>query len=146
MATWESIYESRIVTPDGAAAKIQSGQRIFLTGNCSVPQKVLAALVKYAPNLQNVEICQALTVGPVPAREALTVNYTLPGPGRLVCALIDVRGRVVRRLEAGPRPAGAGRLRWTLGDGSGPALAPGVYFLRLFHGGQTVGKRVVVTR
>ncbi len=29
-----------------------------------MPQKVLAALVKYAPNVQNVEICQALTVGP----------------------------------------------------------------------------------
>jgi 4-hydroxybutyrate CoA-transferase len=64
MATWESIYESRIVTPEEAATKIQSGQRVFLTGNCSVPQKVLAALVKHAPNLQNVEIAQALTVGP----------------------------------------------------------------------------------
>jgi 4-hydroxybutyrate CoA-transferase len=64
MAAWEKIYESRIVTPEVAATKIQSDQRIFLTGNCSVPQKVLAALVKYAPNVQNVEICQALTVGP----------------------------------------------------------------------------------
>ena len=79
MATWESIYESRIVTPEEAAAKIQSGQRVFLTGNCSVPQKVLAALVKHAPNLQNVEIAQALTVGPAdyvsPAMEGhLRVN------------------------------------------------------------------------
>ena len=64
MAAWEKIYESRIVTPEVAATKIQSDQRIFLTGNCSVPQKVLAALVKHAPNVQNVEICQALTVGP----------------------------------------------------------------------------------
>jgi acetyl-CoA hydrolase len=38
--------------------------RIFLTGNCSVPQKILAALVEYAPELENVEICQALTIGP----------------------------------------------------------------------------------
>ncbi len=79
MATWESIYESRIVTPEEAAAKIQSDQRVFLTGNCSVPQKVLAALVKHAPNLQNVEIAQALTVGPAdyvsPAMEGhLRVN------------------------------------------------------------------------
>ena len=29
----------------------------------SVPQKLLAALVKHAPNVQDVEICQALTVG-----------------------------------------------------------------------------------
>ena len=35
-----------------------------MTGNVSVPQKLLAALVRYAPNLKDVEICQALSVGP----------------------------------------------------------------------------------
>jgi acetyl-CoA hydrolase len=58
------VYQSRIVTPEEAVKKIQSGQRVFLTGNCSTPQTVLAALVKHAPNLKDVEICQALTVGP----------------------------------------------------------------------------------
>src|SRR6058998_1802533 len=61
---WNSIYQSRIVTAQEAARVIQSGSRIFLTGNVSVPQKVLAALVDYAPSLHNVEICQALTIGP----------------------------------------------------------------------------------
>jgi len=64
MAAWNKTYESRIVTPEEAVRNIKSGQRLFLTGNCSVPQKVLAALVDYAPNLENVEVCQALTVGP----------------------------------------------------------------------------------
>src|SRR3989304_8341243 len=58
------LYQSRTVTAEEAVRKIQSGNRIFLTGNCSVPQKVLAALVEYAPQLSNVEICQALSVGP----------------------------------------------------------------------------------
>ena len=57
-------YKSRIVTPEEAVRKIKSNQRLFLTGNCSVPQKVLAALVDYAPQLENVEICQALSIGP----------------------------------------------------------------------------------
>ena len=62
---WTNIYQSRIVSPqDAVKAAIKSGNRIFLTGNVSVPQKVLAALVEYAPNLHNVEICQALTIGP----------------------------------------------------------------------------------
>jgi 4-hydroxybutyrate CoA-transferase len=61
---WTSVYKSRIVTADEAVRCIQSGNRIFLTGNVSVPQKCLGALVKYAPNLENVEICQALTIGP----------------------------------------------------------------------------------
>jgi 4-hydroxybutyrate CoA-transferase len=58
------LYQSRIVTADEAVRQIKPGNRIFLTGNCSVPQKVLGALVDYAPNLENVEICQALTIGP----------------------------------------------------------------------------------
>ncbi|GAB4445363.1 MAG: acetyl-CoA hydrolase/transferase C-terminal domain-containing protein [Anaerolineales bacterium] len=61
---WTSIYKSRIVTPQEAVrAAIKSGNRVFLTGNVSVPQKVLAALVEYAPHLKDVEICQALTIG-----------------------------------------------------------------------------------
>jgi 4-hydroxybutyrate CoA-transferase len=60
---WTSTYKSRVVTPHEAVKAVQSGNRIFLTGNVSVPQKVLAALVEYAPQLENVEICQALTVG-----------------------------------------------------------------------------------
>ena len=69
---WTSIYQSRIVSPqDAVQAAIKSGNRIFLTGNVSVPQKVLAALVDYAPNLHDVEICQALTIGPA--------DYVKPG-------------------------------------------------------------------
>jgi len=68
---WNSIYESKIVDSATAVRNIKSGQRLFLTGNCSVPQKVLASLVEYAPNLKNVEICQALTVGPA--------DYVKPG-------------------------------------------------------------------
>ncbi len=59
---WEKIYQSRVVTAEEAVRAIQSGNRIFLTGNCSVPRKLLKALIDYAPNLRDVEICQALTV------------------------------------------------------------------------------------
>lgn len=61
---WNSIYQSRITTAEEAVRSVKSGNRIFLTGNVSVPQKALAALVEYAPNIKNVEICQALTIGP----------------------------------------------------------------------------------
>jgi 4-hydroxybutyrate CoA-transferase len=61
---WTKIYQSRIVTAQDAVRQIKSGNRVFLTGNCSVPQTVLAALVDYAPQLHDIEIAQALTVGP----------------------------------------------------------------------------------
>jgi len=62
--SWKSIYQSRVVSADEAVKAINSGDRLFLTGNVSVPKTVLAALVRRAPELNNVEICQALTVGP----------------------------------------------------------------------------------
>jgi 4-hydroxybutyrate CoA-transferase len=58
------VYQSRVTSPEEAVKAIQSGNRIFLTGNVSVPKTVLAALVKRAKELKDVEICQALTVGP----------------------------------------------------------------------------------
>jgi len=63
MTAWLKMYQSKVVSPERAAEAIQSGQRMYLTGNCSVPQKVLAALVARAPQLHDVEIVQVLTVG-----------------------------------------------------------------------------------
>jgi 4-hydroxybutyrate CoA-transferase len=63
MAAWNSIFQQRTTTPDEAVRAIQPGHRCFLTGNCSVPQKVMKALVDYAPNLHDVEIVQVLTIG-----------------------------------------------------------------------------------
>lgn len=61
---WKSIYESRVCSAADAVRAIKSGNRVFMTGNVSVPQRLLAALVEYAPNLYDVEICQALSVAP----------------------------------------------------------------------------------
>jgi 4-hydroxybutyrate CoA-transferase len=63
MNGWTAIYKERVTTAEHAVRAIQSGRRVFLTGNCSVPQKVMSALVAYAPQLHNVEIVQVLTVG-----------------------------------------------------------------------------------
>ncbi|MBC8504588.1 MAG: acetyl-CoA hydrolase/transferase family protein [Anaerolineales bacterium] len=61
--SWVEQYKNKVVTAAEAVKAVQSGNRIFLTGNCSVPSTVLAALVDYAHNLEDVEICQALTIG-----------------------------------------------------------------------------------
>lgn len=62
--SWQSIYQSRVSTADQAIRAVKSGDRIFLTGNVSVPMELSKALVNRAPELKDVEICQALTVGP----------------------------------------------------------------------------------
>jgi len=58
------LLQRRITTAADAAKLIQSGTRLFLSGNCSVPRTVLGALVDRARELSNVEIVQVLTVGP----------------------------------------------------------------------------------
>ena len=61
---WQNLYRDRIQTAEQAVLRINSNMRVFLSGNCSVPQKVLEALTARAPQLSNVEIAQVLTVGP----------------------------------------------------------------------------------
>ncbi len=61
--SWMRTYESRVTTADEAVGAIKSGDRVFLTGNCSVPRVLIEALVRRAPELENVEICHSLTMG-----------------------------------------------------------------------------------
>jgi 4-hydroxybutyrate CoA-transferase len=61
--SWQSLYKGKVTTADQAVRSIQSGDRVFLTGNTSVPQELLAALVRRAPEIYDVELCQALTIG-----------------------------------------------------------------------------------
>ena len=63
-ADWQNACQSRVTTADEAVKTIKSGDRVFLTGNASVPLPLLDALVKRAPELQDVEICHPLTICP----------------------------------------------------------------------------------
>lgn len=53
-------WRQRRVSAEEAAAQIHSGQRIFLTGNCSTPQEFLKALCARYRELRAVEIVQIL--------------------------------------------------------------------------------------
>jgi 4-hydroxybutyrate CoA-transferase len=61
--SWMDIYRSRVTTAADAVSRIQSGYRVFLTGNCSVPQVLVAALVERAMQLTDVELVHVLTLG-----------------------------------------------------------------------------------
>ena len=61
--SWMDTYRKRVVTADGAVSRINLGQRVFMTGNCSVPQVVIGALVRRAPELTDLELVQVLTFG-----------------------------------------------------------------------------------
>ena len=67
---WHKVYADKSTTAEAAIrATVRSNTRIFMTGNCSVPRVLTDALLAYAPNVENVEIAQPLTVGPAPWNE-----------------------------------------------------------------------------
>ncbi len=78
---------------------------------------------------------------PNPANGALWVAFTLPDAARARLELFDLAGRQVAAREVGAH--GAGRHVVRLDDG---ALAAGLYWAALTHGGRTLRARVVVVK
>jgi 4-hydroxybutyrate CoA-transferase len=92
--SWQSIYQSRVTTPEEAMKVVKSGQRVFLTGNVSIPKNLLAALVNRAPELENVEICHALTIG--------SADYVAPElAGHLRVNTLFIGGNVRKAVQEG---------------------------------------------
>ena len=91
---WITRYQDRVVTAEEAVTHIKDGDRVFLTGNVSVPNQLLDALVEYAPNLTEVEIVQALTVA--------SSNYVAPQmEGHLRVNSIFVSGNIRQAVQDG---------------------------------------------
>lgn len=61
--SWLNQYEPKTVTAQEAMRVLKSGDRIFMTGNASVPQVLLKALTERAPELENLRVIQVLTIG-----------------------------------------------------------------------------------
>jgi hypothetical protein len=77
---------------------------------------------------------------PNPARFAIELEFRVPGEGLADIDLFDVAGRRVLRREVDDRGAGVHRL--FLADGN--RVRPGVYWVRIAHGRQTVTRKVVL--
>ncbi len=91
---WTSMYNQRVTTAQEAVKVIKSGNRIFLTGNCSVPKMLMSALVDYAPELEDVEICHALTMG--------SADYVKPEmAGHLRVNTMFIGGNVRKAVQEG---------------------------------------------
>jgi hypothetical protein len=87
-------------------------------------------------------VAASLAAWPNPFNPRVTLAWSLPAPGRVDLDVVDLRGRVVRRLLQGETVAAAGRLAWDGTDRLGRALPSGVYLARL----RPDGRRPVVQR
>ena len=66
---WKPHYDSRKISPEQAVAHIKNGQKVFISGNASMPRALIAALAKRAPELKDVELNHLLTFGEDPFKE-----------------------------------------------------------------------------
>lgn len=77
---------------------------------------------------------------PNPFNPRSKIAFELAGPGTIELEIYDLRGQLVRVVEAGTRPAGCYGATWDGQDGGGRAVSTGTYFCRLrtATGSQTV--------
>jgi hypothetical protein len=83
---------------------------------------------------------------PNPTAGRASIGYALPSPQSIRLALYDVRGRLVRVLVDGARPAGPGVAEWDGRTEDGVAAAAGLYFYRLTAqaSGERSGRLIVI--
>lgn len=86
------------------------------------------------------------SVFPSPFNPTCTVAFTLARTDRVDLAVHDLRGRRVAVLLAERRASGRHQISWDGRDGSGRALASGVYLIRLRAGGQSEVRKTVLVR
>ncbi|HBY98041.1 MAG: hypothetical protein M5U01_05755 [Ardenticatenaceae bacterium] len=63
---WEALYRNKVCAPAEAVQSIESGQRVFVSGNAAYPQALINALMERAGVVTNVEILHLLSFGEAP--------------------------------------------------------------------------------
>ncbi len=83
---------------------------------------------------------------PNPFTRRVEIRLALARAGDMGVDVLDVSGRVVRRLLNGPRPAGALTCEWDGRDEASREAAPGLFFIRARHGTEVATARVLRIR
>jgi acyl-CoA hydrolase len=60
---WEIEYKKKLRTPEEALRCVQSGMRVYIHPGCAEPETLVEALIRRAPNVQDVEIVHMMTFG-----------------------------------------------------------------------------------
>ncbi len=83
---------------------------------------------------------------PNPARDDLSLNFSLPTAAEVSIAAYDLAGRKVAQIESGARSAGVHAVRWNFRDAAGRELPAGHYVLKLRVGDSTLVRRAIHVR
>ncbi len=91
------------------------------------------------------ELERSVGVGPNPLRAAGWISFRLEQSERVELAVLDVQGRLIRRLVNGTLPVGGYRIPWDGRTDGGARVHGGIYFIRLVRpSGQEVRRVAIV--
>ena len=89
---------------------------------------------------------QLASIHPNPFNPETTVEYTLENTQRVVIAIFDVKGALVRRLVDQSVPTGEHRVTWNGVDDAGQPASSGIYFVRMVAGTYTETRKIVMLK
>ncbi len=87
-----------------------------------------------------------LAAYPNPFNPKVVLRYELAQARSVTVSILDTRGRVLRVFEQGMRPAGSYELVWDGMDGSGKAVASGVYLAEMQAGDERLSRKLSLLR
>ncbi|MCC7144317.1 MAG: choice-of-anchor B family protein [Candidatus Eisenbacteria bacterium] len=88
----------------------------------------------------------ALTIEPNPVRFSTALRLALPTRQPVQLSIVDVQGRVVRRLQTGLLDAGRHDFSWDGRDQAGRNLAQGLYFARVSTPSGRLSEKVILIK
>lgn len=129
-------------TGDEGPADYPSLWRVGVTGTAWGPdiRSVVGVNTEVAPQPS----AELRTPTPNPTPGTAGIAFSLARPSAVDLSVYDVRGRLVKTLVKGSRPAGYHSSTWVGQTSSGGDAASGVYFFKLRVDGVEIGRRKVV--
>ena len=85
----------------------------------------------------------SLRAWPSPARTGTRITWSLSRDARTRVEILDLAGRLLRRLQDGPLASGTHATDWDGREAHGRMVPPGVYLCRVQAGGESAMQRLV---
>ena len=87
-----------------------------------------------------VVVDKTMSNAPNPFNPSTTISFYAPQDGNAAVRIYNLRGQLVRQLDAGMMSVGRGSVEWGGRDRRGSSVASGVYFYQLHINGRKVGE------
>ena len=145
------VYEIHFRASDGAGGECEGSVRVCVPHDRGRGRK--SCCIDDGQIYESTVVAQAVSeAGPLRGRQypnpfnpTTTIAFTLPVSSDVRLAIYDARGRELRRLLAGYRPAGEHAVVWDGRDEAGRTLPSGVYVYRVNAGDlESTGRMLLV--